>query len=714
MTMHRVSSSRRNLLKGAAAAGAGLIIGFRWTVPAQGAAAPVPAGALAPNAFVRVGTDSLVTVISKHTEFGQGIYTGLATLIAEELDADWAQIRVQTAPVDPALYGNLRIRNGNGFSQHTGGSLSMANSWEQMRTAGATARAMLVSAAAKTWGVPPSEIVIEKGVLRHPASGRSGGFGTFATRAASLPVPAKVALKDPKDFTFIGRTVPQIDSPAILDGSLRYGIDWHEPGTRIAVVLHPPRFGAVVQSFDATAARKLPGVTAVVPVSTGVAVVADTFWAAKRGRDALQVVWDESKAEKRSTDEIAAHYRTLGREPGKLALKAPVGDVEAALAGAARRISATFDFPYVTHAPMEPMAAVCKLTKTSCEIWSGTRNQMVDHENAVKITGLPPDRVQLHTVRGGGAFGKRGPGDAEYKAEVVEIAHALGGDGVPVKVIWTREDDIRAGKYRPMVHHAFDAALDQNGALVGWRQRIVGQAMLRNGAVDPPYDIPNFAVETHETQSPVTLSPLRSVDHTHTAFAAEAFLDEIAVATGADPVELRRKLLTKSPRDLGVLNLAAEKAGWGTPLPPGRGRGIALHAAMGSWAAQVAEVSVDASGQIKVHRIVCAVDCGIAVNPDIVRAQMEGGIAFGLSVAMHEAITLKNGRVEQSNFTDYRILRMAEMPQIEVHIVPSTVAPSGIGEVGVPPIAPAVANAVFAATGQRLRSLPFKLQGSTA
>lgn len=710
MSLHRLPSSRRQILKGAAAAGAGLVIGVQWTGPARAAAASGPASL---NAFVRVGTDGIVTVISKHTEFGQGIYTGLATIVAEELDADWAHVRVESAPADAALYGNLRIRSGTGYTQHTGGSLSIANSWEQMRNAGATARAMLVSAAAKTWGVSPADITVEKGTLRHAASGRSAGFGTFAATAALLPVPKTVALKDPKDFKLIGQKLPHIDTPAMIDGSLRYGIDWHEPGMRIAVVLHAPRFGAVVQSFDATAARNVPGVMAVVPVSTGVAVVADSFWAAKRGRDALQVTWDESKAEMRSTDEIAAEYRTLAREPGEPALKEPIGDVAAALSGAPRKFTATYDFPYVTHAPMEPLAAVCKLTKTTCDVWSGTRNQTVDHANAAKITGVPPERVKIHTVRGGGAFGRRGPGDAEFKNEVVEIAHALGGDGVPVKVIWTREDDIRSGKYRPLVHHAFEAAMDESGALTAWRQRIVGQAMLKNGALDHPYDIPHFTVETHETKGGVTLSPLRSVDHTHTAFAAEAFLDEVASASGSDPVEMRRKLLAKSPRHLGVLNLAAEKAGWDTPLPAGRFRGVAVHAAMGSWAAQVAEVSVDAQGQVKVHRIVCAVDCGIAVNPDILVDQVEGGIAFGLSVAMHEEITLKNGRVEQSNFTDYRILRMAEMPAIEVHIVPSTVAPTGAGEVGTPPVAPAVANAIFAATGQRVRSLPFRLKGST-
>ena len=692
--------NRRRVLQGGLAAGLGLLIGFR--LPVQSEAAAPAATPVEPNAFVRIGTDGVVTLLSKHTEYGQGIYTGLATLVAEELDADWAQMRVEGAPANEKLYANLRIRG----QQHTGGSTSMANSWIQMRTVGATVRAMLVTAAAQAWRVPENEITVTKSVIAHAASKRSAGFGDFATRAAALPVPANVALKDPKTFTLIGTHTQRVDSADMVKGTTQYVMDWHEPGMRIAVIAHPPRFGATVASFDDSVAKAVVGVTHVIQIPTGVAVVADSFWAAKRGRDALQVTWDEAKAEKRSTRDLFAAYRDLAKTPGKPALTAPRGDVEKALADSVTRVSATYELPYVTHAPMEPMSVVCKLAADACDIWTSSRNLTADHKVAATITGLPQDKIRIHLLHAGGAFGRRGPADNDFKAEAVAIAKSIGGDGVAVKVIWTREDDIHSGMYRPMVHHTLEAGLDAAGKLTAWRHRIVGQAMLKNGASDLPYAIPNFAVETHEPQSPVTTSPLRSVDHTHTGFATEAFIDEIAQASGQDPLALRRTLLADNPRLLAALNLAAEKAGWGEKLPPGRGRGIATHITMGSWAAHVAEVSVSKDGQIKVERIVCAADCGMAVNPDVVEAQVSGGTVFGLSVAMHEAITLNQGRVEQSNFNDYRILRMAEMPKVEVHIIPSMEAPTGVGELGVPPVAPAVAGAIFAATGKRIRALP--------
>lgn len=693
--------NRRRVLQGGLAVGLGLLIGFRLPTPSQAAApaAPVP---VAPNAFLRIATDGVVTLLSKHTEYGQGIYTGLATLVAEELDADWTQMRVEGAPANEKLYANLRIRG----QQHTGGSTSIANSWMQMRTVGATARAMLVRAAAKAWRVPESEITVSKGVIAHAASKRSAGFGEFAAKAAALPMPTNVPLKDPKTFTLIGTKQQRVDAAGMVNGTTQYVMDWHEPGMRVAVVQHPPRFGATVAAFDDSIAKAVPGVTHIVKIPTGVAVVADSFWAAKRGRDALQVTWDESKAEKRSTRELFAHYRELAKTPGKPALAQPRGDVEKALAEAVTRVSATYELPYVTHAPMEPMSVVCKLSAGGCDIWTSSRNLTADHKVAATITGLAQEQIRIHLLHAGGAFGRRGPADNDYKAEAVAIAKALGGDGVAVKVIWTREDDIRSGMYRPMVHHALEAGLDANGTLIAWRHRIVGQAMLKNGATDVPYAIPNFAVETHEPKSPVSTSPLRSVDHTHTGFATEVFLDEIAQASGQDPLALRRALLADNPRLLNVVNIAAEKAGWGEELPAGRGRGIATHFTMGSWAAHVADVSVGKDGQVKVERIICAADCGLAINPDVIEAQVNGGTVFGLSVAMNEAITLNEGRVEQSNFDDYRILRMAEMPKIEVHIVPSMETPTGVGELGVPPVAPAVTGAIFAATGKRIRTLP--------
>ena len=707
MNAHRseLTLNRRRLLRGGAAAGLGLLIGFH--IPAEALAAPAsPAAtpAFTPNAFLRITPDNVVTVISKHVEFGQGIHTGLATIVAEELDADWSQMRVEPAPSDEKLYANAMIAN----QQHTGGSTSIPNSWTLTRNAAASARAMLVSAAAQTWRVPAEEIAVEKGVLTHAPSKRTGTLGSFAAQAAKQPAPKNVVLKDPRDFKLIGRDVRRIGVPEIVTGAMKYSIDVREPDMRIAVVQHAPRFGGAVKAFDARATRSVPGVIDVVQIPNGVAVVANSFWAAKRGRDALHVEWDDSKAERRSTPEIFAEYRSLAAQPGKSALKAPRGDAEKTLAGAAKKLSATFELPYVTHVPMEPMAVVCRMTKDSCDIWSGTRNLTVDHKNAATIAGLPREQVRIHSLNSGGAFGRRGPADAEFKAEAVHIAKALGADGVPVKVVWTREDDIHSGMYRPMVHHAMEAGLDAAGNLTAWRHRIVGQTSLRAGAVDLPYAIPNFAVETHEAKSPVTNSPLRSVDHTHTAFTTEVFIDELAAAAGKDAVEFRRAMLADNPRLLATLNLAAEKSGWGEKLPAGKGRGVAAHIAMGSWASQVADVSVGPDGRIKVDRVVCAVDCGIAINPDIIRAQIEGSIIFALSIAMNEAITLKNGLVEQSNFNDYRIARMADTPKIEVYIVPSMASPTGVGELGVPPAAPAVANAIFAATGRRVRDLPMR------
>jgi isoquinoline 1-oxidoreductase beta subunit len=707
---------RRGFLKTTAAAAAGLVIGFHWA--GTGRRALAADGAFAPNAFVRIAPDNSVTVIAKHVELGQGSYTGLATILAEELDADWAQIRVESAAADAARYNNLAF----GKVQGTGGSTAIANSWPQLREAGAVARAMLVAAAAAEWSVPAGEITVERGVVRHAASQRQASFGALAAKAAALPVPAKPALKDPKDFKLIGQKLPRVDVPAKCNGTAQFTIDVTLPGMLVAVLQRPPLFGATVKSFDATEAKKVADVVEVVQVPRGVAIVGKSFWAAKKGRDALKVEWDDTKAEKRSSAAIMADYHKFAEEAGKPARTE--GDVAQALQGAAKTLSATYQFPYLAHAPMEPLDAVVKLDAQGCEIWAGDQFQTVDQANAAAVAGLKPEQVKIHTLYAGGSFGRRANAASDYIVEAVSIAKALGANGTPVKLQWTREDDVRGGRYRPVYVHKLEAGLDASGRLVGWRHRIVGQSilagtpftgMIKNGidatsvegAANLPYEIPNLAVELATTESPVPVLWWRVVGSSHTAYAVEAFIDEVAAAAGQDPYRFRRAHLAKEPRHQAVLDLAAEKSGWGQPLPKGRGRGIAVAEAFHTYVAQVAEVTVGSDGKIKVDRVVCAVDCGIAVNPDVIAAQMEGGIGFGLGAALYGAITLKDGKVEQSNFDSYQVLRIDDMPKVEVHIVPSTQAPTGVGEPGVAPIGPAVANAVFAATGKRHRVLPF-------
>ena len=716
-------SSRRAFLKTAAATAAGLTIGFHWSGPLSRALADTSKD-FAPNAFLRIAPDNSVTVIAKHLEMGQGTYTGLATIVAEELDADWAQIRVESAPADASKYANLAF----GTIQGTGGSSAMANSWMQLRNAGATARAMLVAAAAAEWNVPPASLTIERGVVRHAPSNRQATFGDLAAKAASQPAPDKVALKDPKDFKLIGQKLPRVDIPGKTNGTAQFTIDVTFPNMLVAVLQRPPLFGATVKSFDATATKAVPGVVEVLQVPRGVAVVAKSFWAAKLGRDALKVAWDDSKAEKRGTAAIMAEYRTLAEQPGKPARKE--GDAAAALKGAAKLITATYEFPYLAHAPMEPLDAVVKLDADSCEIWCGDQFQTVDQGNAAATAGLKPEQVKIHTLLAGGSFGRRANMGSDYIVEAVSVAKALGANGIPVKLQWTREDDIRGGLYRPLYLHRLEAALDKNGQLVGWQHRIVGQSIIAGtafaavmikdgidgtsveGAANLPYAVPNMSVELSTTETGVPVLWWRVVGSSHTAYATEAFIDEIAHAAGKDPFAFRQAMLEHHPRHKAVLELAAKAAGWGSPLPKGKGRGIAVAEAFGTYVAQVAEVTVAPNGKVKVDRVVCAVDCGTPINPDVITAQMEGGIGFGLGAALYGAITLKDGQVEQTNFDAYQVLRIDEMPKVEVHIVPSPEAPTGVGEPGVAPVGPAVANAVFAATGKRLRVLPFAVGGT--
>jgi isoquinoline 1-oxidoreductase subunit beta len=722
-TLSVPASTRRDFLKSAASVGAAaLTIGFEWGGSARRAwAAPIaaPAGALfAPNAFVRIGSDDSVTVIAKHVEMGQGAYTGIATVLAEELDADWTQVRVESAPADAKRYANLVF----GTMQGTGGSSAMSNSWTQLREAGAKARAMLLAAAAKEWKVPVADLTVEKGVVYHAAGKRQARFGALAASAASLTVPETVKLKDPKDFTLIGHTAPRVDAAAKSDGTAQYTLDVVLPGMLVALLKRPPLFGATVKSFDAKAASAVPGVVKVVQVPRGVAVVAKSFWAAKQGRDALQVEWDDSNAEKRSSAALMDEYRRLAEQPALSARKD--GDAVQAIKDAAHKISASYEFPYLAHAPMEPLDAVIKLSADRCEIWAGDQFQTVDQANAAQTAGLDPQQVSIHTLYAGGSFGRRANPGSDYIVEAVSIAKAYGADGTPIKLQWTREDDIHGGLYRPMYFHKLEAGLNAEGRLTGWHHVIVGQsimggtlfaAMIKDG-IDPTsvegaaniaYTIPNVSVELSTTKTGVPVLWWRVVGSSHTAYAVEAFIDEVAHAAGQDGFTFRRKLLDQQPRMKAVLELAADKAGWGSPLPPGKGRGIAVAEAFKTYVAQVVEVSVDKDGQVKVDRVVCAVDCGTPINPDIIAAQMEGGIGFGLGAVLYGAITLKDGRIEQDNFNGYRVLRMNEMPKVEVHIVPSAEAPTGVGEPGVAPLGPALANAVFAATGKRHYVLPF-------
>jgi isoquinoline 1-oxidoreductase beta subunit len=683
-----------------------------------------PANTFSPNAFIRISPDNTITVIVKHVEMGQGTYTGLPTLVAEELDADWSQIRAEGAPADVKQYNNLFW----GEAQGTGGSTALANSYEQLRHAGAAARAMLVAAAAAKWQVPASEIQVARGVLS--SNGRRASFGELAADAAKQPVPTDVKLKDPADFVLIGKPAARTDARAKSNGSAVFTQDIKLPGMLTAVVLHPPRFGAKLASFDATRAKRIKGVQQVVafstPATNGVAVLARDYWSAKKGRDALTAEWDESAAFRRGSAEIMTEYRRLAAGPGLSARKD--GDADAALKGAAKIVEAAYEFPYLAHATMEPMNCVVRLDGGGCEIWNGEQFQTVDQAAVAKLLGLEPGRVRINQLYAGGSFGRRANPQSDFVLEAAAIAKAING-AAPVKLVWGREDDMRAGYYRPMYYHTLKAGLDGLGKLVAWKHVIVGQSILAGTAFEPmlvkegidatsvegatnlPYAIPNLAVELHTPKIGVPVQWWRSVGSTHTAYATECFLDEIARETKKDPFEFRRSLLGTHPRHRAVLELAAEKAGWGTPKA-GLTRGIAVHESFNSYVAQVVEISGEPSS-LKIERVVCAVDCGIAVNPNIIAMQMESGIGFGLSAALTGAITLKEGIVEQSNFHDYPVLRMNQMPKIDVFIVPSKEKPTGVGEPGTPVIAPALANAVLARQGKPIRVLPMSSQGVT-
>ncbi|MCJ2096518.1 xanthine dehydrogenase family protein molybdopterin-binding subunit [Methylobacterium sp. J-072] len=717
--------SRRGFLAGTGA----IVVAFRLDAkPARAAAGPDLASVKAqPNAFVRIAPDDTVTVVIKHLDMGQGNTTGLATILADELGADWKTVRTEFAPADATLYNNSLM----GPIQGTGGSTAVANSWFQLRKAGAAAREMLMAEAAFRWKVPVSEITVADGVVRHAASGRQARFGELAASAASLPVPSEPRLKDPSEWTLIGTKVPRLDSVAKTNGSAIYSLDIRRPNQVTAVVARAPRFGATVKGFDAAAARKVAGVLDVVQVPTGVAVIARDTWSAMKGREALTVTWDDSTAETRSSDAILAEYRERAKGPGLTASER--GDPQAALKGAAKVIEAEFTFPYLAHAAMEPLnATIERAADGGYDVYAGFQFQTVEQATMAAILGVTPDRVRLHSNWAGGSFGRRATPTADYLAEAATVLKAAG-EKAPIHLVWTREDDMAGGYYRPTVLHKVRAGIDAKGAVVGWDHVMVGKSIMigspfeamivKNGidsttvegASDTPYALPAYRFGVHNGREGVPVLWWRSVGHTHTAHVMEVMIDELAHAADVDPVAYRLSLLAQAPRLSGVLKLAADKAGWSAkaqnkPQEKGRGLGVAVHESFGSYVAMVADVTAQDSG-IRVNRIVAAVDVGVPVNPDVIRAQVEGAVGFALSAVLRNRITLKDGQVQEHNFDAYEPTRMSEMPKVEVHIVPSQAAPTGIGEPGVPVLAPAVANAVFSATGQRLRALPLDLSG---
>jgi isoquinoline 1-oxidoreductase subunit beta len=704
--------SRRALLKGGLAIGTGLVIGFRlpWRDGVLGEA-QTP-GVFAPNQWLRIDRDGVVTIINSVPEMGQGSMTTMPMIVADELDAEWGKVRVEQAPANPSLYANPVTG-----AQSYGGSRGVRDHLQMWRKAGAAARQMLREAAAKEWGVPVSEVETEPGVVIHRPSGRRLLYGQLVDRAQAEPVPQNPPLKSKDQFRYIGKERSRIDVPPKVNGQAVYGIDVKVPGMLIASIERSPVVaGSKVKRVDATAAKAVPGVKQVVEVTNGVAVVADTFWAALQGRKALTIEWDEGPVAAVSSPMISREYEAAAKQPGQVARND--GNAEQVLGAGGKIVEATYQVPFLEHACMEPMNATAHVTKEECIVWAPTQNPGGTQATAAKLTGFPPERVTVHTTLLGGGFGRRG--ELDFIVDAVEVAKAT---GVPVKVMWTREDDLTHGFYRPATYNVFRAALDPQGMPTAWFTRVVGPGILiqkgrapagsidgaaMEGVRNHPYDVANVRVEWVNKDFGVPLGFWRSVGPSQNGFIVESFVDELAHAAGKDPYEYRRELLGKAPRHKAVLELAATKANWGSPLPPGRGRGIAVCFSYGSYSAHVAEVSVSDDGTVHVHKVVCAIDCGIAVNPDQVKAQMEGGLIYGLTAALFGEITVDKGRVQQTNFHTYPMLRIAQTPLTEVHILESGEAPGGLGEPGVPTVAPAVCNAIFAATGKRIRRLPIR------
>ncbi len=707
--MIRARLTRRAFLRVGVAAGGGLLIGFPW---APGIGESGTRAAFSPNAWLTVHPDGRVDLRVASSEMGQGVLTGIAMLIADELEADWSRVRAKQAPAAPDFANPLMGR------QQTGGSTAIRGFWRVAREAGAVGRELLVEAAAARWGVDAGECLARRGVVIHEPTGRRLDYGVLAAAAARLPVPEAVFLKEPEEFRLIGRSQPRLDTPQKVDGSARFGLDVRLPGMWTAVVARSPTLGGRLRGFDARAARAVPGVRAVFPIESGVAVLADHFWAAAQGREALRVHWDpgphagvDSAAIERNFAEGLAHGGVVERE---------TGDVDRTVREG-RFVEALYRVPYQAHACMEPMNATADVRADGCDLYLPTQAQTASQETAMRLTGLPRERVRVHTTFLGGGFGRRS--EQDFVREAVQCSMKA---GRPVQVVWSREDDLTHDVYRPATLNRMRGVLDGKGRIVSWEHNIAGPSILARvapdrvrggrdptsveGAANLPYAIPNLRVTYALVEAPVPVGFWRSVGASQNAYVTECFLDELIAEAGADPVERRLELLRDRPRHRRVLELAAGRAGWGDALPEGRAHGVAVAESFGSVVAQVAEVSIDA-GRVRVHRVVCAVDCGIAVNPDLIGQQMESAVVFGLTATLKGAITVRAGRVEQRNFDTFALLRLDECPRIEVHIVPGTDPPGGVGEPGVPPVAPAVANAVFALTGRPVRSLPIRVAG---
>jgi isoquinoline 1-oxidoreductase beta subunit len=709
--MPEVQTDRRHFLVGVVVVGAGLGIGVQLArrndrLYSQ-ARSHEP---FAPHAFVRIDPDDTITVRIGKSEMGQGVHTSLPTVLAEELDVEPSRLVIEFAPVDAAFNHPAMPM------QFTGGSSSTSTTFDALRQAGALARALLIAAAAQSWRVDAASLRTEEGVVTDGT--RRARYGELIAVARELEPPKDVALKDPRDFRFIGKPIRRLDSLPKVTGRAVFGLDAQRPEMLIAVVARSPSFGGTVIRFRDTAARAIPGVVDVRQIASGVAVLATNTWAARRGRDALEIDWDAGSGAHLSTNDIRRRYQQLALTKGAVARHA--GDIDQALARARRAIDAEYELPFLAHACMEPLNCLAEVHGGKCEIWTGTQFQSVDADAAAKAARVAREDVYIHTQFLGGGFGRRANPQSDFVVEAVQLARAT---GKPVKVVWTREDDTRGGWYRPFSLHRLRGGIDRDGMPVAWRHTMVAQSILKGtpfagavgsdgidptsaeGAADMPYAIPNLLVELHSPELPVPVQWWRSVGHSHTGFVVNSFVDELAAAGRRDPLELRRALLAHQPRHLAVLDRAARESDWGTRLPRGHARGVALQESFGSIVAQVAEVSMSGDS-VRVHRVVCTIDCGRVVNPAQVEAQMQSGIVFGLSAALRGAITLRDGFVEQSNFNDYPVLRMNEMPHIDTHIVVSDAPMGGVGEPGVPCIAPAVCNAIFSATGRRIRRLP--------